>query len=514
MAKNTTKSGGAFDFIQKILDVFGGGINAETEKKRQLKQIAKELGKVKFKFYKASSSEVLSSLGKLFYEIYKAVYSAQTMFNSLANPNAIKNAIIDFTLTDKQKELAEELAEETIQARSKDMSIEQNSAKVKQDLDALMSGFDGDKINQIDALYNRALAFKAFCTYDYYFMLKKFDSSIQEGNFNNAPKLNTISGEYIIEDLKDFMAIAWALPMDDEWAQTVDFINTIRKFEVIKAGVFRKIVARVRAVRMCRVLEMMVQHISKDPLWQINVPLQNEHVVDAYLSGIRKQSESALEELRRTQKAKKSEDLMTQVFGTTSVVILKNYNDIGSASFQKRGLEGFTYQQALNCLKTFLLEFIKKDVREYADLVLVRATWTTAQLATPMSDAYHDLLSASDSITEFDNKLADDGEYGTKFKNWLPRMERDKEAANMIRTLLRDINDTARDFIITCTKNLVLFAKTTKSLLEDHQKSHSDIVINWKEVEHFAEHDINDLGVGIYKKIYIFVQLMQSYLGN
>ena len=37
---------------------------------------------------------------------------------------------------------------------------------------------------------------------------------------------------------------------------------------------------------------------------------------------------------------------------------------------------------------------------------------------------------------------------------------------------------------------------------------------NWKELERFAETPIKELGVGVYKKIYLIVQLMQGILGS
>ncbi len=59
---------------------------------------------------------------------------------------------------------------------------------------------------------------------------------------------------------------------------------------------------------------------------------------------------------------------------------------------------------------------------------------------------------------------------------------------------------------------MISFAKILKSVIEDHQKPKGEIVMNWKELDRFAEHPINQLGVEVYKKIYLFVQLMQNEL--
>ena len=53
---------------------------------------------------------------------------------------------------------------------------------------------------------------------------------------------------------------------------------------------------------------------------------------------------------------------------------------------------------------------------------------------------------------------------------------------------------------------------TIKQLIEDYSLSKPVLVQNWKELEKYIEMPMKDFSVGIYKKIYLFVQLMQQYL--
>ena len=52
-----------------------------------------------------------------------------------------------------------------------------------------------------------------------------------------------------------------------------------------------------------------------------------------------------------------------------------------------------------------MIEYVKKDIREFYDVVVVRGQWD-ASLANPMSNAYQELLKLSDEITEFDEMMA------------------------------------------------------------------------------------------------------------
>ena len=135
-----------------------------------------------------------------------------------------------------------------------------------------------------------------------------------------------------------------------------------------------------------------------------------------------------------------------------------------------------------------------------------------APLAAEMSNQYHALLEISDSITEFDEKMAEEGEIGIKIKTLLPRTERDKEANNIIRTILGDANSMAKDYLVAAARNMIGFAKTLKSLIEDYSKPKGEILMNWKELDRYAEHPIKTLGIEVYKKLYLFVSLLQGLI--
>ena len=64
------------------------------------------------------------------------------------------------------------------------------------------------------------------------------------------------------------------------------------------------------------------------------------------------------------------------------------------------------------------------------------------------------------------------------------------------------------------TRDMITFAKNVKMLLADYQKKNPELITNWKELERFAEHPLQELGVEVYKKIYLLVTLMQNFIGS
>lgn len=496
------------NFFSKIVSMLFSSNDPEAKKKKRLKAIAKDLSKSKYHFYK--NDEAMPSLAKLFYDIYKIISPAQMMFATVENPNAFKYTVVNYSLTPEQHQIVESLSKEAITEKSQTVPINKLSQEVKNSLQQFLSAFDAAKIASIEGIYKKLMAFKNFCTYDFYFFLKKFDSTMREREFNAVPKFEKINAEYISEDLKDFICISTPVAEITDWTDLMKMFKQTKGQEPVNANMWNKIVLKLRSVLTSKTFDMMLKLITKNPEFYVECNAKEEPIVDAYLDKIRQEAESTVAQLISTQQSSKIGTLLYQIFGTTEVVRLRNYTEQASAPFERKNLGSFMYAGPLNYYKAFLLDYIKKDLRELADLILVRGTWSANTLASPMSNAYNSLIESSEALTAFDDKIAEEGEIGMKLKTLLPRTERDKESRNIIGTLLNDLNEEAKEFCIEATRNLVTIAKTLKSVMEDYAKPKGELIINWKELEKFADHPIKQLGTDVYKHIYLFVTLMQN----
>ncbi|MCR4789772.1 MAG: hypothetical protein K5839_01695 [Treponemataceae bacterium] len=257
----------------------------------------------------------------------------------------------------------------------------------------------------------------------------------------------------------------------------------------------------------------MLKLLLQNPSYTQVSEREQSDFVEAYIERIKTQTNLALKKVEEQKKNNKVDELATALFGSPAVLRLRNYSESANAQFQKKMLAGYLYHQPLNYMKAFLTDYFKKDIREFADLVLIRGKWSTAVLAKELSDIYNAILSSSEQLNNFDESLGEDKDRGTKLKNLLIRSDKDGEANKIIKTQLRDINEAAFEILTSVSQNLVSFGRETKALLEDREKGkNAQMIINWNELDHFADTPIRELGVGIYKKIYQFVSLMQVFL--
>lgn len=502
-------------FFQNLFSNLFGSTSPEAELKRKLKTISKNFSKTKYHgYYKTSTIEVMPAFAKLFYDIYKLISPAQLLFHANPNMNQFKHQIMNYSLSDRQLELLTHFDEQKIQEVSKQISFDKLQAQVENDLNAFCAEFDDEKVNRIENLYKSFVLFKDFCSYDYYMVLKKFNSGIQENLFTEVPQFDKINAEYILDDLKDFCTVAYAITEDTiVWNDLFEFLKSTHSSEIVSLGSWKKIVAKVRSIQASDAFDMMIRLISRRPSYQTTMPSSIASITEPYITKIKDDTKKTLSAISSKMKQSMATSISSQIFGNEEVKMLRYYISDASEPLQKKNLPTYMYAEPLNYLKAFIVEYVKRDIREYYDVIVIRGQWD-AQLSAPLSNAYQELLKISDEISKFDNSMAEAGPVGMKIKTLLPKTAHDPGAENIIRRLVNTANEDARSFILTATQDFVTMGRIMKQLIEDYMKSNPMIVGNWKELERYTEKPMKEFSVGIYKKIYLFVQLMQQYLNN
>ena len=508
---SSKKSGG---FLQNILDVLFNSHSPEAEKRRKLKAIAKDLSRTKYhSFYKVQTGEMMPTFPKLFYDVYKLIFSAQNFLRGIPNKNAVKAKIINYFLSENQLNLLEHLNEQKIQEMSRKLPLSKIRAQIESDMDAFIAEFDSERATKIENCYRAYMAFNDFVSFDFYFMLRKFSSSLQEGNFASTPAFDKINAEYVVDELQDLMTIIYSIPDGIAWDDFFEMLKEMKGGELISAGTWRKILQRMKSIQASHAFEYIARLILQKPDYMPTVATHNETILDVYIDKIHEEVNTTISKIESEQKASKENDFCMKIFGKTTIDQLSHYVNAFNGTLEKKELNTFEYCDGVNYLKEFIINFVKTDVREYTDIVVIRGQWD-ATLSAPISNGYQELLQISDQITEFDKSLSEEGAIGMKIKTLLPKIAHDPGAENIINRLVNDANDTAKGFLITSTQDLIAMGKLLKQVIEDEQKPRHVLIQNWKELEHFSDKPLLKFGVDIYKKIYMFVQLMQSSLSD
>ena len=509
--KGESDDSGTFDFLSRIFSFFGTG-DSDSEKRRQLKLIAKQLKKHRFSFYKPKTGEVTSELGKFFYEIYKVVHPSKILIEHATESNVIKAIVIERYLTETQRGIQADLDEEVIRSRLDATDPKVLAQEYKEKLITFFSGFDAETVKRIDDAFNLLTIFLQFIRYDYYFVIKKFDSNIPENDFRYRPHIDSIDGKYVTDDIKDFLEVAPLIDPAADWNDLFELLAVYKGSPVMTQKAWAPLIGNLVEVVRSGVLLLLVRHIDEDPFYKSKFIVPNQKIVEEYLNKIKNQTEITIQKLLTERRSSKIDSLAQSVFGTSSVSRMKNYTEKANLSFAKKMLGGYTYVAPMNYLKAFLIDYLKSDIKSVVDVLLIRGHWSTTVLSQQLSESFHKLMDLSQQLLAFDDELSDEGQKGVSIKNAMLKSDRDKGMVRVLRQYLADANNEAIRIIKECVQNLISVAKHLKTVLDDKKSLPAEVIVNWREIEAGFEKNI-DTEIGtIYKKIYYLSQLLQYFV--
>ena len=501
-------------FLDKLFSLLARSSDPEKEKKKQLKEIDKRLKKHKYRYYKPKSDEALSALAKFIYEIYTVVGPAKILLDHAQASVVLKTIIIENSLDEKQLDVRNSFEESEIREAIKqnDGDVKKVTEGLKSNLVSFFAQFDTESVRSINSTYNLMSLFLDFISFDFYFFLRKFDSRFPENDFTYNPRFEDINGEYISDDLKDFLVLVPFLELDADWTGLMEVLSSYKGTDILNLNDWMKVLRKIRDVRTSKILELMIKAIDKNPGFTYKVQKPSQRIVEDYLTKLKSQVEMTIQKILKEQRTSKIDGLAHKIFGTNAISRMKSYTDKANLAFSKKMLGGYIYVAPMNYLKAFLVDFCKKDIRELSDILLIKGKWSTNISSQQLSEAFHGLMAIADELIAFDEKLSEEGEMGVKINKLLKRKDPDKANVKLLRKEIKIVNEEALRFINSTGTNLVAIAKSFKLVIEDYQKKPHELITNWKELENIMENEVVERISEIYRKCYYFVQLLQFYI--
>jgi len=513
MAKTSGKASdsdsGLLGFFSGLFSGFLGGSDSDREKKRLLKDIRKELKK-RGRFFKLKGDLAQPGMAKWFHDIYKITGPADILLERYGSSDILKTVLIESFLPENTQKNVANLTPERIKERIvKIKDIKVLAEQVKQELIGLYSALDADTAKRVNKLYNDLYRLQAFTRFQFHFLLKKFDSMLPDRDFTYNPRFEPINGQYIKDDLMEFLDVFYALDGNAEWDVLFEVLKNYRDLDIISKVSWKKILQVRKEMLKSRTIDLIIRHLEDNPSWSAIPENTNYEIVEDYFNRIKTGADLTIQEILRDRKNRKIESLLKKLYGTTSVSRTQFYTERANLTFQKKMLAGFKFVDPINYLKAFFLDYYKSKVRILVDLLLIQGKWSTKLASQQFSEAYHQLLSLSDQLIGFDTGLADDGPMGSKIKRLLLQSTRDRSALGGLKNVLVEVNGESKKIINASAQNLIVLGKNLKMLLEEFNAEGQEIIINWKEVESWADPPIAEQMSEVYTQIYYMVQLLQ-----
>jgi len=498
----------AEDLMDKVFSFFSGD-DLSDEKQNMLKQIAKELSQNKYaKYFRIRSEETDTSFSSFLFYVYKTIYPIKEFFKDDKKIMTLKTAIVESCIDASIQETIKRLDPAVLDAKARTMSGEQLITAIQGDVEILATQFDYNHITEVNHRYELAAALNHFVRYNFPGFFKKFDPHFVDGSFIVEPKFPAIKTILIIDQIGDFLSVTQPLKPEDDWTSLLKLINALEGHDLVNLEQFNTMIKTLREVHTSKILELMVQYTLRNPVWQWKYTPIHETIGEAWLDLKKSEAYGYIAKINNAKKNSQISALLKQIFETNDHVRLDNYTVKAGEVYRRKNLDAFLYAEGVNYLKAFLDDFIGKEFKELCDILLIRGQWTNNTMAREMSEALHLLLDKPQEIDDLDTVMSEDGADGSRLRAAMLRIDRDQTQARYINTILGKCNGEALDIINESAQALIVIGKHLKNLIEDIQKKHPELLVNWRDLNLASKDPITQRMVVDFKRINYFVQLM------
>jgi hypothetical protein len=498
----------AENLMDKVFSYLSGD-NAADEKAGMLKQIVKDLNQNKFaKFYRVKSEEADPSFASFFFSIYRVIYPIKDFMQDEKRVARLKEIIIEAFMDSAMLETMGRLNPAALETRAQNTPPAELVASIQADMEQLSGQFDAEHIAAVDRCYSKVAALKQFVNYNFNGFFKKLDPHFVDGSFLVEPKFPAIKAVLIITEIGEFLSVTQPLKPDDDWNDILNLLKVCAGQELVIPEQFYGVIRTLREIHTTKIMELMAQYTLKNPMWQWRPKTPREAIAEEWLEEKKAEVNTYIAQINTAWKNSQISALTKQVFEATDLIRLENYTTQIGDIYRKRDLECFVYADGVNYLKAFLQDYLDREFKELCDILLIRGQWTNNTMSREMSEALHELMESTKPIDELDEVMAEDGSDGSRLRAAMLRIDRDKTQARYINTIIEKNNDEALEIINAAAQQFIIIGKHLKSLIDDVQKKHPELLINWRELNLASKEPIAQRMINDFKRLNYFIQLL------
>jgi len=499
----------AEDLLDKMFSLFSND-GMTDDKQNMLKGIAKELSQSKYvKFFRVKTEETDPSFSAFLFSVYKMIYPIMEFYRDEKKLQKLKSMIVESCIDNHIQDTVKRLDAVSLDAKARTMTPEDLIVSIQKDVEVLVNQFDGERIAAANRRYELAGILGQFVRFNFAGFFKKFDPHFVDGSFIVEPKFPAIKTILIIDQIGDFLSVILPLKPEEDWESLLALIKKCEGQELVHPDQFSLMLKRIREIHASKILELMVQYVLRNPVWQYRHAVIRETIGEEWLESKKAEAFDYISRINNAKKNKQIKALLAQIFETTDLVRLDNYTVQASENYRRRRLEYFQYAEGINYLKAFLEDYVDKEFKDLCDILLIRGQWTNNQMSKEMSEALHKIVETSRAIGDLDTVLSEDGADGSRLRASMLKVDRDPTQARTINVIVGKNNGEALDIINEAVQGLIVIGKHLKNFVEDIQKKRPELLVNWREVNLSSKEPMKERMVADFKRINYFIQLMR-----
>ncbi|MCG8572155.1 MAG: DUF5312 family protein [Spirochaetes bacterium] len=499
-------------FIDKIMELITGVGSDERIKQKKLKAIARQINQTKNKFYNFKKDLVLIPFAKYVYDIFRKSQNLANFFDIKNRSGSIKIYLFDSCINSQQRQLKTELEREKIEEfliAANDSTKAVNT--IKKNLNSYIKSFDAKMANKVNRTYNQIANLSNLISFDWYYVIHKFDSGVTEDNFNYKPSFESLSGKYLVEDLININDYLHSINLDDDYKETYEYVKSVSGDPGL-GDLLKKLINYLRFLKEDEYLTKVIQLISKDPYFKPKNFSSHEKIVRDHVMKVQGEVKKTVDQVLAKIKKEKISKILIEIFNTEIVVRMKHYSEKMNDLLKNKGvMMNLKYIDPLNYLKAFLLDICKGEIKPRVDFLIIKGAWVSHEKSSEYSGLLDKINQIADSIVQFDEKCADESVYGREMKRLAGLTKHNANAKSLMLKLI-DTMDKEAAKIIQASQSLILqLGKNVRELLEDNKQKNPQIIVNLHKLNWEFSASFEEDMVVIYKKMANMLTILKNY---
>ena len=487
------------------------GIRISGKNGRELKAITRSLKKAGYAYYNFRSGKMLPKYAELLYSMYRTVAPLQKYFQSIKDYDAFTRDIVMFYLNEDQLQKLSLFQEKQIRSAAKGLTYNALVKNLRETFTGFQKQFTQLKVEQIDSLYNSIMALRSFCVIDYYFMLKKFYSSLTEHTFTQKVKFSPVAGDYVAEETIDFAIASESMVNVQTWSATLAFLAEKSGSLKVNEKNFNDMIILLQTLKNRNVFEKLCKLVKNDSKYKLEVSPGNKDIVRPYLEQEYGKLRDTVQSLYAEQKQKHVAELVAKVFPQGYVFSLACYNKEQSQKLENCSVGGYTFYEPIGYLKAYLNLVIKEQLHEFVETMAVKGRSLMSDGITGVTERYQDLVEEIKEIHAFDQKLDLKFPEGYKMQHLYEQVFTNPDAKLQLVSEVNMVNSQAESIIQKTMSKVKEFHKLIFEMKADKNKEKSEIIENWKELEHYMSNPSEEVLEAVLRKTVDFISLMNDF---
>ena len=487
-----------------------------AERRRAVRKLKKELAAVKVDLYKINHDTISIGIAKLLFELYKLTYPIKQFMpydkpTNRFQPSFEESFVLSFH-AEETKTLSEKFNEEYINQLVRKYGVKRTTAHVEKLLNDYFDKFPSETVKAINETFTNLLHFTRFTNFDFYPLLREFDSKLEEVNFIKKPSFQPTEGSFLRKDLLKLHRAINGFYTDDRLDRGMEVFSKIKGMDPISRSNFARLKNLILSFQRNNYLSLIIRAIDKNlqPIPVETPPLIS--IFDTYAYKKKGTVQAILSSIKSRMKEDSISSIVSQLFGGEIKDPVKNYNESRNEQFKSAGVPPFAYVKPLNYMTAFIAEKYKGSINRVVNELIIGGIFVTKAVLNDLSNSYYALNGHLSSVNAFDGDLDQDGNSGRTIKRLLYTIKKDKNAKSLLEKSINDVNRKAKKIIEEKVVNIREMAYCIKGVLEDYRQRNPSVVTNIKKIRmNYNKQFIQEL-VSAYKDIYLLLKLLGNYV--